>query len=140
MTQKTGNLSDAERVISALLGVGLSVLALRRGSVLSRVAAGVAGTALLARAGAGHCAVKAVMSGETSLREGLSDQWQRLTRAAAELRDPHTGSGSDTAQSRAVDQSVEDSFPASDPPASRIPDEPPVNAEAKWAAAGGRRS
>jgi hypothetical protein len=140
MTQKTGNLSDAERIISALLGVGLSVLALRRGSVLSRVAAGVAGTALLARAGAGHCAVKAVMSGETSLREGLSDQWQRLTGNAAELRDPHTGSGNDTARSRAVDQSVEDSFPASDPPASRLPDEPPVNAEAKWAAAGGRRS
>jgi hypothetical protein len=32
----------------------------------------------------------------------------------------------------AVDESVNDSFPASDPPASRLADEPPANAEAKW--------
>ncbi len=41
-----------------------------------------------------------------------------------------------------VDQAVEESFPASDPPASRLPDEPPANADAKWraaAAAGGLR-
>jgi len=37
---------------------------------------------------------------------------------------------------KAVDDSLKGSFPASDPPASRLPDEPPVNAEAKWAAAG----
>jgi hypothetical protein len=37
---------------------------------------------------------------------------------------------------RAVDDSIKQSFPASDPPASRIPDKPPVNAEAKWEAAG----
>jgi hypothetical protein len=36
---------------------------------------------------------------------------------------------------RAVDESVQQSFPASDPPASRLPDEPPVNADEKWAAA-----
>lgn len=36
---------------------------------------------------------------------------------------------------RAVDDSIKQSFPASDPPASRLPDEPPVNAEAKWEAA-----
>jgi Protein of unknown function (DUF2934) len=34
-----------------------------------------------------------------------------------------------------ADQAVKDSFPASDPPASHLPDEPPVNADAKWAAA-----
>jgi hypothetical protein len=34
-----------------------------------------------------------------------------------------------------VDQRIDDSFPASDPPASHLPDEPPANAEAKWAAA-----
>jgi hypothetical protein len=38
--------------------------------------------------------------------------------------------------SKSVDESVKQSFPASDPPGSRLPDEPPVNAEAKWAAAG----
>jgi CBS domain-containing protein len=34
-----------------------------------------------------------------------------------------------------VDQSSEQSFPASDPPGSHLPDEPPSNAAAKWAAA-----
>jgi len=34
-----------------------------------------------------------------------------------------------------VDSSLIDTFPASDPPASHIPDTPPSNAEDKWAAA-----
>ena len=38
--------------------------------------------------------------------------------------------------SKAVDESIKQSFPASDAPGSHLPDEPPVNAEAKWAAAG----
>jgi hypothetical protein len=37
----------------------------------------------------------------------------------------------------AVDESVNDSFPASDPPASRLADVPPANAEAKWDAVRG---
>lgn len=37
--------------------------------------------------------------------------------------------------SQAVDESVRESFPASDPPATHGADEPPVNADAKWAAA-----
>ncbi len=35
-----------------------------------------------------------------------------------------------------VDDSLKASFPASDPPASQLPDKPPVNADAKWQAAG----
>jgi hypothetical protein len=46
-----------------------------------------------------------------------------------------TGSRDHAAQSRAVDESIDESFPASDAPASHLPDEPPVNADAKWAAA-----
>jgi len=42
--------------------------------------------------------------------------------------------------SRAVDDALQDSFPASDPPASRLPDEPPANAEEKWRAAGAARA
>jgi len=34
-----------------------------------------------------------------------------------------------------VDQTSKDSFPASDPPASHLPDVPPANAEDKWRAA-----
>jgi len=35
-----------------------------------------------------------------------------------------------------VDESVVETFPASDPPSSHMPDGPPSNAEAKWKAAG----
>lgn len=37
-------------------------------------------------------------------------------------------------ESQAVDHSSIESFPASDPPSSHLPDEPPVNAEAMFAA------
>lgn len=37
-------------------------------------------------------------------------------------------------ESQAVDCASMESFPASDPPASNLPDEPPVNAEARFAA------
>ena len=39
----------------------------------------------------------------------------------------------------AVDRSLLSTYPASDPPASRGPDEPPANAAAKWQAAGAKR-
>ncbi len=42
--------------------------------------------------------------------------------------------------SRAVDDALQDTFPASDPPASRLADEPPANAEEKWRAAGAARA
>jgi Protein of unknown function (DUF2934) len=35
-----------------------------------------------------------------------------------------------------IDKTLEDSFPASDPPASRLPDKPPSNAAEKWQSAG----
>lgn len=38
--------------------------------------------------------------------------------------------------SKTVDEAAKESFPASDPPSSGLPDKPPANAEAKWAAAG----
>lgn len=35
-----------------------------------------------------------------------------------------------------VDESLKATYPASDPPANHLPDLPPVNADAKWQAAG----
>ncbi len=39
------------------------------------------------------------------------------------------------ASSTGVDDALRDTYPASDPPSSHLPDEPPANAEAKWQAA-----
>lgn len=127
---QTGNLSPTERTVSTVLGAALALIAGRRGNPIVRMVAGAASGALFARAHAGHCGMKAALTGQTTLAGGLSDQWQRMTR-------PHLPSDtlSRAAQSNAVDESSEQSFPASDPPASHLPDEPPVNAEAKWRAA-----
>jgi hypothetical protein len=38
-------------------------------------------------------------------------------------------------QDKRVEESGRESFPASDPPASGIPDRPPANADQKWKAA-----
>ena len=42
--------------------------------------------------------------------------------------------------SAALDGSLRGTFPASDPPASQRPDEPPANADAKWKTAGTSRT
>jgi hypothetical protein len=39
-----------------------------------------------------------------------------------------------------LDSSLQETIPASDPPASHRPDEPPTNADAKWNAAGTSRT
>ena len=128
MTRQTGNLSGAERTLSALVGLSFSMAALRGGSPLMRLLNGLTGAALLARSYAGHCAVKAALSGESSF--GLRPRTRETDNGSDRQRPP--GSTSD-----AVDTAVNDSYPASDPPASRLPDEPPINAEAKWEAARG---
>jgi hypothetical protein len=135
MNSQTGNLSPLERTVSALAGLVLAGSAARVGGTLTRALIGVAGASLLARAAAGHCAVKAAVTGHSSLREGISDQWRCMVRRADASRSALPGSPAQHEKSRAVDEAVDESFPASDPPASRLPDEPPVNADAKWAAA-----
>jgi hypothetical protein len=135
MPHRTGNLSDAERAISALAGIAFTLLSLRRGSAAVRALSGVAGAALAARALAGHCGIKSALQGRTSFAGGLADQWGRMSGRLRSATDGLPGSPVHASKSDAIDQSVDQSFPASDAPASRIPDVPPVNADAKWAAA-----
>jgi uncharacterized membrane protein len=76
MHEHAGNLSRGERIGSAVLGLGMMLL-MRRGSPLLRIAGGALAASLISRAVAGHCAMKAAVTGESSLRQGLTDQWQR---------------------------------------------------------------
>jgi uncharacterized membrane protein len=74
-----GNLSQAERTWSAVIGTALSLLVLRRSSPALRSLTAAAGLGLLARAIAGHCAVKAAMTGQASVGQDLRDQWRRMS-------------------------------------------------------------
>jgi hypothetical protein len=78
MRQPRGNLGTGERVTSAVMGVALSLFASRAGGPLLKIAAGTAAFGLLGRAFAGHCAMKAALKHESSLRQGMSDQWRRM--------------------------------------------------------------
>ncbi len=134
MHEPTGNLSRSERSISALAGAASLATAARAPLIWKGILA-VAGIGLIARAVAGHCAVKSVLRGDASLGESVAAQWSRLRPGSRGRASSLPGSAHHERTSRAVDESVAQSFPASDPPASRLPDEPPVNAEAKWQAA-----
>jgi hypothetical protein len=120
--------------------LAFSVLAMRRGGGLMRAASGAVGLSLLSRAFAGHCAMKAALTGQTPLRQGITDQLRHLRESVMGETDEGFASHTERraagiARAKAVDESVKESFPASDPPASHLPDEPPANADAKWEAA-----
>lgn len=135
MHQQTGNLSPRERSISALTGAVTLLTATARVPLVWKGVLALAGIGLIARATAGHCAVKSVLRGEASIRDSVAAQWSRMRPGRERRAGDLPGSPQYERKSRAVDESVEESFPASDPPASRLPDEPPVNADAKWRAA-----
>jgi hypothetical protein len=75
--------------VSAGIGTGLSLLALRSGSPILRALGAVAGLALLARAAAGHCAVKAAIMGE---------------------RQPHFSDTQEAVEERAHPEALEEGF------------------------------
>ena len=121
MSKLPRNLDGFERALSAVLGLSLSLLALRGSTTATaRVFSGALGAGLLIRAGTGRCAVKAALSGRRARPETIAEP-PELSAASA--------------HSARMDETLEGTFPASDPPASHFPDEPPSNAEDKWAAA-----
>jgi ferritin-like metal-binding protein YciE len=71
-----------ERWLSAAAGIGL-LLSATRGGAFGRLARGGAAVSLLTRASTGYCAVKSAVQGETTLQDGLRQQWQRLTESIA---------------------------------------------------------
>jgi hypothetical protein len=101
------NSSPAGRSASGALGAVFLVIAARQTHMLLRAGAAIAGVVLLARAFGGYRTLDGASSSALGSR----------SRAGA-----------------AIDDSIEASFPASDPPASRLPDEPPSNADEKWEA------
>ena len=87
MSGHSGNLNETERTWSAVIGTALSLVVLRRGNPVLRSLALAAGTGLLARAVAGHCGVKSALAGETSLTEGLRNQWRSMSGGQIETFD-----------------------------------------------------
>lgn len=84
---RSGNLSGAERIGSAVFGIALPLLVLRTRSPWLRSLAATAGAGLLARAVAGHCAVKAAVTGKSSIGEGFRDQWRMMSGRRPEISD-----------------------------------------------------
>lgn len=121
MNGRSRNLSDFERTLSGLFGIALACLALRgRSTPGARVASGIVGAGLLIRAATGRCAVKAALSGERARSETVAEP-----PASARI----------STHAQRLDDALDESFPASDPLASQLPDEPPSNADEKWEAA-----
>lgn len=72
------NVGKSERWASALAGAALTMAAARRGGLLGRLAMGTAALSLLTRGATGYCAMKGALKGETTLKQGLREQWQRV--------------------------------------------------------------
>ena len=82
---RSDNVSVAERWLSAFAGLALVLSATRGRGVLGRLALGGAGLSLMARGATGYCAMKGALRGHSTLREGLEEQWRRLTAEMGEV-------------------------------------------------------
>jgi ferritin-like metal-binding protein YciE len=87
------NLGLSERWLSLAAGAGLTLAALRGGGLIRRALLSAAGLSLLSRGATGYCGIKSAVNGETSLPDGLREQWQRvrarLGRGAAGIDSMH---------------------------------------------------
>jgi uncharacterized membrane protein len=113
MHSQPGNLSDGERFASAVFGVGLTMIAARRGGPLFRLLVGLAGTSLVGRAIAGHCGMKAAVTGQSTLKEGMQEQWRHTTRAGSRLAQSVRRGGSNVHRMHRVEKTIEVDQPVS---------------------------
>ena len=88
-----GNLSRGERIGSALTGLGVLMLLGRSRRPIGKFVGGALGVSLISRAFAGHCAMKAAVSGQSNLRQGIADQWFHTTQRARGLAGRRQRSG-----------------------------------------------
>jgi ferritin-like metal-binding protein YciE len=78
--------------LSLIAGTGIALSALRRGGLLSKLIGGAAAFSLISRGTTGYCGMKAAMRGQTSLRDGIREQFERASAqlgnvAAREIND-----------------------------------------------------
>jgi hypothetical protein len=73
-----GNVGPAERWVCIAAGLGLTLAALSGRGPMRRLAMGAAGMSLLSRGTTGYCAMKAALTGDSSLGAGLGEQARRL--------------------------------------------------------------
>jgi ferritin-like metal-binding protein YciE len=73
------NVGVAERWLSALAGLTLLLSATRGRGVVAALTRGAAGLSLMARGATGYCPMKAAMQGQSTIGEGVQEQWNRLT-------------------------------------------------------------
>jgi uncharacterized membrane protein len=65
------------------------MLLTRRGSPMLKMVTGTVAASLVSRAFAGHCAMKAAITRQSSLRQGLADQWQHTAQMGRRIAGRH---------------------------------------------------
>jgi ferritin-like metal-binding protein YciE len=76
--RRQDNVGANERWISALAGVSLALRALKGRGTVGRLMLVSAGMSLLVRGATGYCALKSSWAGQTTLRDGIREQLERL--------------------------------------------------------------
>jgi len=76
--RRQDNVGANERWVSALAGMSLALKALRGRGTVSRLLLASAGISLLVRGATGYCALKSTWAGQTTLRDGVREQIERL--------------------------------------------------------------
>ena len=76
--RRQDNVGANERWMSTLAGVSLALRALKGRGTVGRLMLASAGISLLVRGATGYCALKSTWGGQTTLRDGIREQLERL--------------------------------------------------------------